>query len=108
MSTKTSPQTPAAATCRIVIINDVLGTRMETYSPQSAEDALRNHGDVAQAKVYVDLLDCIRQEERNNKTIGVSIRHNDDSITIHWHITGDVENAEVAWQDVIDSVGDWT
>ncbi|OHB70475.1 MAG: hypothetical protein A2V70_06185 [Planctomycetes bacterium RBG_13_63_9] len=94
--------------CRIIIVNDVLGTRTEIDSPQSVEEALQNHGDVITADLWLSHLEIVRPEDFLTQPIGVCIRHNDEEIHIRWHVVdGDEEAVCMAWKDVLDLRREW-
>lgn len=101
--------TTQAASCRVVVINDVLDSRTELDTPQTAEEAMRNHGLVKSANDWIAwhgtgdglLLDGTYQDT----PVACSVRHTDDLVTVHWHIVGDPESARDAMRTILD--GTW-
>ena len=96
--------TTKQAECRIVIVNDVLGTRVETMSPQTVKEALQDHGDVRIAKEWADWFG-VAPDSFGNEPIAVCLHQTDDQIIVRWHVVGDPEAARVAMQTVLD--GSW-
>lgn len=93
--------------CRIIVQNDVLGSRAERITPQSADEAEENLGTVVHA------LDWAREHSELNAElvedptlldtpIDVAIHKLADRIVIHWYPTGDdIDAARAAMQEIL-------
>ena len=94
-----------APVCRIVVINDVLGTRVEVVSPQSVADAMKDNGPVCLALAWMAWMGC--NYSVNCVPIGVALHRTDDTITVRWHVENraDPEEAKAAMRAVLD--GTW-
>ncbi len=83
--------------CRIVVRNDILGTVVVKHSPQSARNALRNDGDIALAKEWIDY----EEMAEDGEPITVAVRCNEHVIVVHWHLMADPEPAHARMQAVL-------
>ncbi len=103
MSTKnTTPESLCECT-RILVVNEVLGTQSEVFTPQSLADALNNHGDVHLATVWIEA-----HEGPDAGPLGCCLHKNrlDNTITVCWFpVTNDMEAARVAMREVL--AGTW-
>ena len=94
----------ASGSCRIVVVNDVLGTRTDYQSPQSVADAMKDHGEVAIAKEWAEYEPFVSHD--GDEPIAVAIRKTADAIAIHWHVIGDdIEAARCAMRRVLAGEG---
>ncbi len=100
-------QSPHTLTgCRIVVENEVFGTRKVVYSPQGVEEALVNHGDVATARLWIDYHDltyCTNYEDP--QPVAACILKSKGEIRVLWHIVGDAEAARLAMTEIVN--GSW-
>ncbi len=100
-------QSPHTLTgCRIVVENEVFGTRTITHSPQDVEEAMTNHGDVVTADEWIryhGLTDGTCYEDP--QPVAACILKSKGEIKVQWHVTGDVEAARLAMTEIMD--GSW-
>ncbi len=96
-----SPKTVVQDSCRIVTINDVLGTCTVTHSPQSVSDAMKNHGGLGLAQSWIEEESFVGSE---NEPIAVSIRRGEHVVIVHWHAIGDIEAARDVMQQILSGV----
>ena len=94
------PETNKLDSCRIVERNDVLGSHTVTDSPQSVADAMRNHGGLCLAQAWIEEEFCGSVTE----PVAVAIRKSDRLVVIHWHVTGNRDEAREAMRQILAGV----
>lgn len=100
--------TTQTASCRVIVVNDVLGTRTEATSPQTSEEAMKNHGLVRLARDWLGFYhtdDLTVENWVGVQPIACSIHRTADAVIVHWHVVGDPEAARTAMREVLD--GTW-
>ena len=96
---------PGTRECKIVVINDVLDTRTEVDSPQSAEEAIKNHGQLRLAKHFLSWYGAGHEQRLDgtyrDEPIAVAILQTADRVVVHWHADGDEEAAVARMREVL-------
>jgi hypothetical protein len=98
--------------CKITVVNDILDTRSEEISPQSPEEAIQNHGQVALARHFI-LWYGDSHEPRLDGTfvdqpVAVAIHRTADSVIVHWCPDGDLEAARDRMREILSGGNWWT
>ena len=91
MPTATKRKGSKPESCRIIVVDDVFGTRTEVESPQSGKEAVDNHG---HAKPAVDWF--LSHSDDDDDPVGLSIQYSDDLVIVHWYPTGNLDDAKAA------------
>ena len=92
--------------CLILVTNEVTGQRTKSISPQTVDEALQNNVDVKRAVKFAHCLDLETDYlDRKNIPLTVSVRHDQQTIIVHWHVVGDPESARDVWEKV--TAGCW-
>ena len=73
--------------CRVVVLNEVTGTREETLSPQTPEEAIKNHGAVALACEFIYWTNGDDWPAEDDWAIAVCIHRTADQVTVRWYKT---------------------
>ncbi len=86
-------KTTTIPTTRIIVANDLLGTRREYSSPQPAEECLQNNIELLFAVKFCDQLRMFEECDMEPPALSCAVRYDEANIAVRWFADGSPEAA---------------
>jgi len=90
--------------CTIIIRDEVFGRHEEIITPQTATEAMDNHGLVVQAAWFALRLENLDPEQ---EPLGVAVHRYEDKIIVHYYPRGPIEAARAVMVSDLDRENHW-